>query len=333
MIIHKYIAHVLDKNTESLILNDFEGRINPDVDKFLSKTIRKVVKNDYLRKAKFKNYENNEIKNLCEAIIYDERMFLENSKKIAANLFDVMGINLDMESCDLVVCLYTQKDEKRVAIIKLDYKSLYNHHISLEDDKFNIQIIQNETGILANAKVKQSVIVGVSGMNDDYDLVVLDVDAEKYNQKSPFRDDFLDIRTIQDDTYKTKVFEVLTNNWITNAYGEDIKRAENARSIRNYMLKENSVMDIDKFLEVAIDENLKSSLVEYLEDNDVESDFNIDKKVIEKRLRQRHIKTDTGFDIKGSYVDFEDTMKYSIKENTNGSYDLVIKNVRFYEEK
>ena len=45
------------------------------------------------------------------------------------------------------------------------------------------------------------------------------------------------------------------------------------------------------------------------------------------------MKVDNGFDIKGNLSDFEDPMKYSVRQNENGTIDIVIKNVNFYEEK
>mgnify|MGYP000358615095 CR=1 FL=1 len=45
-----------------------------------------------------------------------------------------MKINSELESCDLAICLYTVKDEKYVAILKLDYKKLYTHSIEFVDE-------------------------------------------------------------------------------------------------------------------------------------------------------------------------------------------------------
>ena len=70
-----------------------------------------------------------------------------------------------------------------------------------------------------------------------------------------------------------------------------------------------------------------------MEDKGLEESFNIDKKWVEKKLKKRSIRTDNGFDIKGNLSDFEDPMKYSVRQNENGSIDIVIKNVNFYEEK
>ena len=72
MIIHKSIVHVLDKNSDSPILNDYESKNSLEVDKFFQKIINRVSKDDDLRKGVFKNYNDNVVRNCCEQIIYDE---------------------------------------------------------------------------------------------------------------------------------------------------------------------------------------------------------------------------------------------------------------------
>ena len=334
MVIHKFIIHVLDKENESPILNDFEGRVSPEVDKFFQKVINRVAKDDDLRKAVFKNYNDNLVRNCCEQIIYDENTFLQNSKEIAAYLFEVMKINSDLESCDLAICLYTVKDEKYVGIVKLDYKRLYTHSIELLDDKFNIQMVSNEIGIPETGRRKQAAIIGTSGINDDYQLRVLDKDAEKEGSDSKFVSEFLGADKVDDDNYKTKVFKNSAETWITNALSNNIKKAEDIRSVLNYTLKEKQEINVEDFVENTLDdEELKESFKEHMIDKGLEESFNVDKKWVEKKLKKRSIKTDNGFDIKGNLSDFEDPMKYSVRQNENGTIDIVIKNVSFYEEK
>lgn len=334
MIIHKFIVHVLDKNSEVPILNDFEGKINQEVDKFFQKVIKRATKDDDLRKAVFKNYNENIIKNCCEHIIYNEDTFVENSKEIAAYLFDIMRINAEIESCDLAICLYTVKDEKNVAIIKLDYKKLYTHSIEFIDEKFNIQMVASEIGIPETGRQKQCAIIGVSGINDEFHLRLLDKDSEKEGSDSKFVTEFLNAEKIDDDKYKTKIFKNTAENWITNALSNDIKHAEEVRSVLNYTLKEKHEVDINEFVENSIKDNeLKESFKEHMEDKGLEESFSIDKKWVEKKLKKRNIKTDNGFDIKANLSDFEDPMKYSVRQNPDGTVDIVIKNVTFYEEK
>ena len=334
MIIHKFIVHVLDKNSDVPILNDYEGKINPEVEKFFQKLIKKVSNDDDLRKGVFKDYHNNTVRKCCEQIIYHEDTFLENTKEIASYLFDIMKINAELESCDLAICLYTIKDEKSVAILKLDYKKLYTHSIEYIDNKFNIQMIANEIGIPETGRQKQSAIVGTCGVNDEYHLRLLDKDSEKLEIESKFIDEFLGATKIDDDKYKTKVFKNTAENWITNALSSDIKQAEEVRSILNYTLKEKHEIDVNDFVEDSIrTADLKESFKEHMQEKGLDEIFNVDKKWVEKRLKKRNIKTDNGFELKANLSDFEDPMKYSVRQNENGTIDIVIKNVNFYEEK
>ncbi|HBF0843879.1 TPA: nucleoid-associated protein [Clostridioides difficile] len=334
MIIHKFIIHVLDKNSDTPILNDFEGRVSQDMDLFFQKKIKTVSRDSDIRTAVFNDYSNNLIKKCCEQIIYDESSFLNNSKEIAAYLFEIMKLNATLESCDLATCLYSQKDEKKVAILKLDYNKSYTHSIEFKDDKFNIQMSKNEINIQETKTIKIGAIIGLSGINDEYHLRVLDKDAEKEEANSKFVTEFLNATKIKDDKYKTKKFKNTAENWITNALSNDIKQAEDVRSILNYTLKEKHEVDINDFVNKAIkDENLKDSFKEHMEGKGLDEGFNIDKKWVEKKLKKRNIKTDNGFEIKGNLTDFEDPMKYTVRQNQDGSIDIIIKNVTFYEEK
>lgn len=334
MIIHKSIIHVLDKNSDSPILNDYECKNSLELDKFFQKIINRVSKDDDLRKAAFNDYNKNIVKNCCEQIIYDEDTFLQNSKEIAAYLFDIMQQSEEIESCDLAICLYSEKDEKNVAIIKLDYKRNYTHSIDFIENKFNIQIISNEIGIPETSKPKQCALVGVSGINDEYHFRLLDKDAEKDQLETKFLTEFLNAEKIEDSKYKTKVFKKTADNWITNAITEDMKMAEDIRSMLNYTLKEKEEINVEEFVQNNIlDSELKESFKEHMEDKGLTENFSVDKKWVEKKLKNRNIKTNTGFSIKGKLTDFEDPMKFSFRKNENGTFDIVLKNISFYEEK
>ncbi|MFL8267667.1 nucleoid-associated protein [Clostridioides difficile] len=332
MIIHKFIIHVLDKNSDTPILNDFEGRVSQDIEAFFQKKISKVSRDNDIRTAVFNDYSNNLIKKCCEQIIYDESSFLNNSKEIAAYLFDVMKLNATLESCDLAICLYSQKDEKKVAILKLDYNNSYTHSIEFKEDKFNIQMSKNEINIQETKMVKIAALVGLSGMNDEYHLKVLDKDAEKEEANSKFVTEFLNATKVKDDKYKTKKFKECIDSMIAHIFDGDVKQAEEMRRTAIYMLREKQKLDINEFADKVIKDDLKESFKDHAEEKGIES-FNIDKKWVEKNLKNRHIKTDTGFEIKGKMDDFEDFMKYGIRHNGNGTIDIVIKNVNFYDEK
>ncbi len=327
MIISKHVTHVLDKGSK-IILNDFEGKNNLSIERFIQKQVKKVLKHDLLRKAKFLDYENNIIRNCCDIIIEDKDNFLSSSKEIASYFYELMTESGDIESCDLLVASILIKDKSYVAILKLDYKKMHNHKIDFEDEKFNIQIIENEIAIQSTS-VKQAAIVEINSL-EIYDLYVLDVEAEKIGETGVFTKKFLNAETIEDEAYKTKQFIRLSNVWINNAIPDSLE-AEKIREARNYMLKERSVMDLDEFSERALDYEQDKLFKRFCENYELEN-FTIDKNVVENKLKKRKIGTFSGFEISGRLEDFSDNMKFKIERNTDGSCDLIIKNVDFYEK-
>ena len=213
---------------------------------------------------------------------------------------------------------------------------MYTHEIAYdeEESRVSIKMVTNEIGIQDSQKIIHAALIGPSGLNDEWQLQVLDKLAEKQEADSSFVTEFLKIEKVRDEKYLTKVFKNTTENWITNAFANDVKEAESIRSILNYNLKEANDVDLDKFIEESIkDDARKESYKELMVEKGVSENFNIDKTWVEKKLKRRSIKTNTGFDIKGLLDDFEDPMKYSFKQNEDGSFDITIKNIEFYEEK
>ena len=338
MIILKYITHVLSKESDVPILNDFEGAISPQMDKFLQRIIKKVSKDDLLRRCKFDNTKDLIVRDCCESIIRDEKTFIENSKEIASYLFETMKLNSEMNSCNLVICLYIEKDQYRVAIIKLDYKAAYNYSIEFKDDKFNIQMNLNEEAISDTKKPKQCALVGISSLNSEYDLEILDKDAEKENISSKFIDEFLEAYKIEDDTYKTRVFISAAINRISNAFVKsgstiDLVKCDRAIRVLEHILLNNSVADIKEIADKIFnheDKELKYKFIESFEKDDI-SKFNIDKKVAEKMLNNRTIKTNSCIKVSAKLNDIRNNEYFDIKDNDEGTYDLIIKNVKFIE--
>lgn len=329
MIINKFIVHVFDKESTVPVLGDFEGRISPEIDAFLKKGLKKIIKNDNLRKGTFNEYDNNLVKQCCEQMIYEKDSFVDNSKEIASYMFETMKEELG--SCNVIMCLYSNKEQEGIAIMKIDYKSVYTHSIEYEDDKFNIQVIPNNSAFSIQPKIKQAALIELSGINDEYHVRILDIDSEKEGYKSRFIEEFINAEKIDDDTYKTKVLKKTIDKWINNHYSDDVKKAEEVKSLLNYRLLQSENIDVDEFISEIIDDERKDSLKEELDEKFVNDSLKVDKGWIEKNINKRKMKLDNGFGIVGNMSDFEDPMKYSIKKNLDGSVDIILKNVSYIE--
>ena len=318
MIIHKYIVHLLDKKNDAPVLNDFAGAINQEIGMFLQKAIKKVLNTDKNKKFKFNNYNSNTVKNISEDILYNEQNFIEDSKEIASYLFDCMQEG-DIESCDLIVALITIKDEKMLVVLNLEFSSYHTHLIDFVDDKFSIKVVENNN-ILTNRKITNGAIIPISGANDEYHL-------KGFGCQS-FVKNFLEATSVKDDLYKTKIFNTVTDYILIN-YTTDVKETLDAITYRDYILKERDEIEIDKFIK-DLEANIvvSTTLEQELERYEVIDKFNIDKKYIEKKLKRKVLKTDTGIEIKLNSTALNDPMKFKLKQNLDGSYDLIIKNVQ-----
>lgn len=334
MIISRHIIHVLDKNNNLPVLNDMESQNSPEIENFYTKLIRKILRDDDLRKAKFIDYETNEIRVSTDHIMYDDDNFVKSSQAVASLLFDSMATDANMKSADLAVVKFVHKEQVSVAIIKLDYKKLFTHEILFDNDtdKVSVDMVVNNIGIQESPKILFAAIVLPSGVNDEYNMMVLDKEAEKIGEDSSFVKDFLKAEKIKDETYYTKNFKNISDGWITNAFTSDAVVQEGVRRVLYANLKDEDSINIQDIADkMGLDENKKESYIEHLEEREIEEEIPVDKDWVVKKLKSRSIKTSSGFTIRGKIDDFEDNMKFSVKKNPDGSFDLVLKNIEFYE--
>lgn len=321
MIIDKFIIHMLDINLDKPMLADFIGKDYSDVDKFLKKLITKCQKHDETMRAKWK-YAEEFIQDCCKNIFEDENNFANASKQIAAHYYDLMKNNNILEPVTLVICQYTVNATQNIAIMRLENKKTYSTTVDLIEDKFNINIIENKKTI--STALKQCALIHEGNLMPLYDLVILDKEA---SEESIFKD-FLKAEIIRDDTYKTRVFIDIAQMYIDVGF-EKMDKKEAAIRTLECMLDTTSNMDINKFIDLSgIDRAIKVTLEKY----DIYDSFNIDKKVVEKEFKVRTIKTDTGFVIKNKFNAFRDSSKYRIVNNTDGTTDLLIKNIQYFKE-
>ncbi len=321
MIIDKFIVHMLDINLDKPMLADFIGKDYSDVDKFLKKLITKCQKHDETMRAKWK-YAEEFIQDCCKNIFEDENNFTNASKQIAAHYYDLMKNNNILEPVTLVICQYTVNATQNIAIMRLENKKTYSTTVDLIEDKFNINIIENKKTI--STALKQCALIHEGNLMPLYDLVILDKEA---SEESIFKD-FLKAEIIRDDTYKTRVFIDIAQMYIDVGF-EKMDKKEAAIRTLECMLDTTSNMDINKFIDLSgIDRAIKVTLEKY----DIYDSFNIDKKVVEKEFKVRTIKTDTGFVIKNKFNAFRDSSKYRIVNNTDGTTDLLIKNIQYFKE-
>lgn len=332
MIIRKVITHVLDKSVDTPILSEVEQAITPEIDVFYQKILRKIFRDDDLRLAKFSDYNNNIVRVSTDHVIYDDKAFITASQSIAACLFNVMKANSELDSCDLAVVSFTYKDVNQAAVVMLDYKSLYNHSIDVVDDCVQVKLIGNDMGIQAGSRIRNAIIVEPSGVNDEWQLRILDKQGERQERDTAFVTNFVNAKKVLDERHLTKKFVRKSEGFIQNAYGTEPVRVEDALSVLYYNVKEGQEIDTERMAdELFREDDYRQTLYkEILKEHGI-TRFVIDKTWVEKKLKRRKLQTNTKIKISGLAEDFEDPMKFRMVKNKNGTVDLHIRNVEFIE--
>lgn len=339
VILHHVIVHVLDKTMDTPLYTDYEQEITEEIYELLEKHIVRSLKDDENRIAKFIS-GSNIVRDNCDSMLYGEEGFIEGSKIIASHLFDSMKSNANISSCDLVICIYSVEDIKYVALLKMDYRKSFIHDVEYIGDKFKVSIIPQEAGLPGvGQRLQKCAFIKIYEANEEYDLVVLDKqqssDAEN-EIANFFVKDFLNSNVLADNKDKTRTFKDITEKWVRSQLKQDIEQASKVREVLSDNLKKEEEINIRNFVEKAMDgnEDIQKDYIDHLNTEGFQiTNFEVDRPWVDKKLKKKSIKTDTGFDIRNDRDCFEDNLKYRVKTNGDGTVDIIIKNVRHFVEK
>lgn len=333
--LQKTTIHILDNDADIPVLNSREIILNTVTEDFFTKILKKTLRNKFLRKAKFNNYKGNAIRTIADKMIYEEEYFINGSHEIASKLYKVMEKSFSLDSNDLAVVRFFYNEETYIGIIKLDYSNSLGHETTFnnETQEVEVKVIENKVSFKPNQKVEHAAIFKVSSLNSEYDLFVLDEEAEKNQVESEFIKEFLDCFTIMDSSYLTKNFLNILKNW-SDLRNIDILDSEYFKGYYKNVFLEKHIFDLDSFLEESpLEEDDKEDFKFLVDNYGFPSEFEIDNTEAEKMLKNRKIKTDTGFEVKAKDEMFSDSILYTINKNNDETFNIIIKNVYKIEEK
>ncbi|MEA1976023.1 MAG: nucleoid-associated protein [Bacillota bacterium] len=327
--IKKAIIHVLDKGGDEPVLNDELLDIGDAfLNEFITKHVIKSLSNDSAENIVF-NKDEFIIQYLNK--LQDNESFIEYSKKIARKLFGLIKSDEAIPSSDLIICELSNNGKRFYGILKLDYQLSYTHEIDYIDDKFQVSLKPYTIGLPASSQqLKKCVFISES--NDDYSGLLLNVDKKSDNEfkRNYFVTEFIKAKREIDNTQKTKIIKKEVENWTRKNLKEDIDKASDLREKLNECLIEDDDISIEEitkeFLTVEQNEDMRNHIEK--KGINFETPINVDKKWVEKKMKSKSIKTDTGVTIKGDLEIFKDNAVFEMKRNGDGTVDYIIKNVR-----
>lgn len=330
--IERAIIHVLDKNSDEPVINHAELELNTNVLEFIGGHIGKLLSDEDNIKAKLFN-DRGVVYNAVVTMVEDENSFIEASQKIADYFFRVIKQYGPILSCDLMIVQISLDGIPAICILKMDYQKSVEHEIDFEGEGFQINLSFQETSLpSAKQKVSCGAVIKMPGEDLD-DLVAVEriVKGEDGEPIEFFIREILQANRVVDHLDKTKIFHKQMENWVRKNVKNEMDKAIGIREDLQELLTHSVEVKVQDVANDLIDDQEKrEKFIETLElaGFDTEEEFELDKPYLEKKLKAKALKTDTGFTIRGATDLFQDPSKIEIKYNGDGTVNYIIKNVR-----
>lgn len=336
--INEAVLHILDNSSEEPLLNEFYLDLNEETYKFLLRHIERCLKDEELKYACF-NPERNIVKELSQEYLNGMNNLLEVSKELSRQMFILMKSKGSIPSCDLLIVSISTEFGPMLGILKLDYIKNYTHSVDFQDNKIDINIIPQVTGLpVSSQKIQKCAFIKPIGEEQEFNLMVIDKsnnkDKEDYGTNY-FITSYLGCSVVNNERDMTRNFVSAAENWTRNRLSEDADSAEKIRSTIKKRLKEDENIDVKALSEDLFKEEhqTKQDFIEFVAAQGVEEQVPVDKAWVEKKLKRVRLKIDKDIDLYINEETYNDNQRMEIQRNGDGSINIVIKHVINYIEK
>lgn len=331
IMLEKAILHVIDAHADEAILTQKELSINEDIEEFVRKHVLKSLNDDETMTCRFLS-DNVTVAKQVRDVIQDTEKFVEVSQVLTSHMFETIK-HTDIPSGDMMYVQYIADEQRCFGILKLDYQMSYMHNITFEEEDLCIGLVSQEVGLPNLGQRLKKCAFFTKAPEDQIEMIVLDKKQKiEDGNEAYFVDDYLEAVKVSDDTEKTRRFKATVEKWTQKNLTDQIEAADTVRSIVNETLLSEDKISVDEIALNMFEDvpEIQESFKEAVADAGYRqgSQFEVDKTWVEKKMKSKQIKTDTGVVIRGEFDFFKDSQKFIVKKNGDGTVDYVIKNVR-----
>ncbi len=334
VVVDRAVMHVIDSGGDAPILAaELLDIKEEDVNGFIVSHILKALSDDSAFKAAF--IGQTAARDYSDQLLQED-LFYDASVELAKRMYGYVVANKEA-SCDLLFAVFRTGDIKAFAIFKLDFQRTFMHELVYQDSDFNVKLVAQDVALPTQKQVVKQCAFG-KGAGGDYDLVVVDKRrGGDEDEKGRFLRGYLNAERIFDYKEKTKTLKRELEKWAQKNLKEDFETAWQLRRSLDDGLRYHAIISAQQMIEESLshDADAKLSAINKLEQSglDCAEEFEVDKRYVNKKMKQKTIRTDTGFVIKGDYELFADEGFIEVVQRGDGTVDYLIKGVRHIREK
>lgn len=169
IIIRKGIVHILDGELGYPVFSEQILDMSGDINDFFRMHIYKIISGDDMKKCYF-DEEESEVYGIVKS--FDEENMVEDSKKIAGKLYEIMNSNVTIPSADFAAITFQLKSVRYLALLKMNYKESFVHMTQSSEEGANINSIIKYQSTLpaASTKLSEAVVINL----EDYSIRIIE---------------------------------------------------------------------------------------------------------------------------------------------------------------
>lgn len=320
------ILHILDSTAGEPVLSDDLLEMGAELQDFIKEHIAKIFSGDDSKKCEFHKSESEVYAILNE---YDDEKFIEISKDIANILYGIMNANIDIPAADLFVVRFASDSLEYLAILKMNYKTMYTHR-SIPENNFIRNEIYRYKELLPteSQRLSEACVIRLN----DLALWLIEKKAEINGKKEEyFSELFLKCKTKLSDKKKLMMVQKAIES-VNNEAFEETERYEpqmKAKAIIHEELEKNGGFVVEEIGDLVFKEreDLRTAYQDKMEKyNLVKEEVLPTSERTTKRFEKQCLLTDTGIEIKIPMDQYKNDNVEFIT-NPDGTMSLHIKNI------
>ena len=333
--IKNVIVHILDSTIGMPVLSDTELEYGSEVAEFLKEHIARISSGDDAKECRFYK-EESEVYHLLNT--YADEDFVSVSKDIATQLYEIMNSNIDIPAADLMVVRFKDGEDEYLALLKMNYKSLYTHRtMATEDGEGNSNEIIRHKSILPSEtqRLTEAAIIRLQ----DLALWVIEKKYEVNGEKTNYFS-FLFLKCSAHLSHKSKLSIVSRAVESVQKEGYDeterFEKQMRAKSIIQEEIEEKGGFVVEELAERIFEEQpeLKVAFQDKMEKYDmVKEEIQPQSENTVRKYQSQHLYTDTGIEIKIPMEQYKNPRSVEFITNPDGTISVLIKNIEHLEAK
>jgi len=332
IIIRSAIMHILDSTVGMPVLSDELLTLTPDMNDFLRNHIYKVISGDELKTCVF-DEDNSEVYHLIQE--FSEENMVETTKKLAELLYSIMNANAAILPADVFFVTYQLESRQHLAILKMNYKEVYMHYTSMNEEDGNVNDVMKQCCALPGNGGRLSEAVTISLEENTVQLIEkkVEINGAKVNYLSEV---YLQCHAKMSQKTKLDIVTRAVDQINKKYFEDDFEKKMEAKSVIHNTYAEQGALVPEEIGEELFGDvpEIKEEFVEKLEKYKLpKEEITVKSEKTTKKFEKQFLTTDSGIEINIPMEEYNNKKHVEFITNPDGTVSVLIKNVNHITSK